>query len=327
MKKTGKVLGSILVIIGIFFATTYYIDYPSYSYEKTALPDNFKDFYNEKLEISKSKGARVDNEERLVRYSPGKTPIAILYIHGFGASRAEGEYVTDRVAKEFKANTYYVRLPGHGTNMKDHRDTGFAEYLKTAEDSFLMMEHLGEKVVVMGTSMGGLLTTYLASKYPEKIAGIILASPYYEYKDKSGNLYNFIWGKSFVNTVVGDIRGNVKDPDDPSFQYWYRDQYYAALQNLNDLKRVIGTNEIFEKVTVPVLMFYYYKSEEEQDASADVAKMLEVFEQFGKSSKPNPLNKKVQVEDGAHVLMSEFVHSDKELIIKESIDFINKIAK
>lgn len=325
MKKTGKIVGSIFIIIGVFFATTYYIDYPSYSYEKTSLPDNFEKFYKEKLEISKSKGARPGNEERLVRYSQGKTPIAILYIHGFGASRAEGEYVTDRVAKEFKANTYYVRLPGHGTNMDDHRDTGFAEYLKTAEDSFLMMEQLGEKTVIMGTSMGGLLTTYLASKYPEKISAIILASPYYDFKDKSGNLYNFIWGRSFVDAVIGDIRRNTKDPDDPSFDYWYRDQYYAAIQNLNDLKRVIGTNEVFEKVTVPVLMFYYYKSEEDQDTSADVSRMLEVFEIFGKASKPHPLNKKVQVSDGAHVLLSEYVASDKELIIREAIDFINKI--
>lgn len=323
--KAGKITGSIVAIIGIFFATTYYIDYPSYSYEKTALPDTFEEFHRNQLEISQEKGARPNNEEKLIRFSKEKTPLAILYIHGFGASRGEGEYVTDRLAKEFQANTYYVRLPGHGTNKEDHRDTKFNEYLKTAEDSFLMMDKLGDKVVVMGTSMGGLLTTYLASKYPDKIAGIILASPYYDYKDKTGNIYNFAWGNSFVNATMGEVRKNPKDPKDPSFQYWYYEQYFEAVQNLNDLKRVISNNEVFDKVSVPVLMFYYYKSEEEQDTSADVSKMLEVFDRFGSASQPNPMNKKVRVEDGAHVLMSEWVDSDKELILKESKEFIRKL--
>ncbi len=325
MKKLGKILGGSALVVGIFLATTYYIDYPSYSYEKTTLPESFEEFYENQLRISKEKNVRPDNEERLVRYSSGKTPLAILYIHGFGASRGEGEYVTDIIAKEFKANTYYLRLPGHGTNKEDHRDTKFKEYLKVAEDSFLMMDRLGERIVVIGTSMGGLITTYLASKYPEKIAGIVLVSPFYNFKDKTGNIYNFIWGKELVKSLLGEIRKSTREPDHPSFKYWYYDQYYDAVQNLNDLKRVIATSEVFENVTVPVLMFYYYKSPEEQDPSADVARMLEVFEQFGKSSSPSPLNRKVQVQNGAHVLFSKYVDSDKELLIRETIDFIKKL--
>lgn len=325
MKKAAKIIGSVAVVLGIFFATSYYIDYPSYTYEKSNLPNTFEEYYQTMLKISKEKNVRPNNEERLVRYSNGKTPIAILYIHGFGASRGEGEYVTDIVAKEFKANTYYLRLPGHGTNKEDHRDTKFNEYLKVAEDALLMMDKLGEKIVVIGTSMGGLITTYLASKYPDRITGIVLVSPFYGFKDKTGNIYNFAWGKELVDLMIGEIRKSNRPPDDPSFQYWYYEQYYAAIQNLNDLKRAVGTTEVYEKVTVPVLMFYYYKSEEEQDPSADVSKMLEVFDTFGKASSPHPLNKKVQVVNGAHVLFSEYVPSDKELLIKETTDFIKKI--
>lgn len=326
MKKAGKITSGITAAFIIFFATTYYIDYPSYSYEQTALPTTFDEFYKEKLAESKEKGSRPGNEERLVRYSSGKTPIAILYIHGFGASRAEGEEVTDRIAAKYKANTYYLRLPGHGTNVEDHRDTTFQGYIKTAEDSLLMMDQLGDKVVIIGTSMGGLLTTYLASKYPDKIAGIILASPYYDFKDKSGNLYNFVWGKQFVSLALGDVRkSKSNNAHDPSDDFWYRNQYYAAIQNLTDVKRVLANKETYEKVTVPVLMLYYYKSETEQDQSADVSKMLEAYDQFGLATSPNPLNRKVQITEGAHVLLSKYVHSDKELIVKEIEDFINKI--
>jgi len=326
MKKFGKILGSILGVLVITLGTTYYIDYPSYSYEQTSLPTSFEDFYKTKLSESKAKGALINNEERLVRYSKGKTPVAILYIHGFGASRAEGEYVIDRVAAKFKANTYYLRLPGHGTNIEDQRDTHFENYLKTAEDTLLMMDKLGDKVIVVGTSMGGLLTSYLASKYPDKITAIILASPFYEFNDKSGNIYAFNWGKHLVDAAYGDLRKNKnQDLNDPAFKYWYRNQYYSSVQNISDLKRTIANSDVYEKVSVPVLLFYYYKSAEDQDTSADVAKMLEVYEQFGKASQPNPLNKKIQITEGAHVLLSEFVKSDKDTIIKETEEFITKV--
>ncbi len=326
MKKFGKVLGSILGVFVVVLGTTYYIDFPSYSYEQTSLPSSFDTYYKDKLQESKNKNARPANEEKLIRYSKDKTPIAILYIHGFGASRAEGEYVVDRIAEKLKANTYYLRLPGHGTNIEDQRDTGFENYLKTSEDTLLMMDRLGDKVIVIGTSMGGLITTYLASKYPEKITAIVLASPYYDFKDKTGNIYAFNWGKYVVDKAFGEMRKNKnQDPDDPSFKYWYRNQYYSAVQNLSNLKRVVANSDIYEKVTVPVLMFYYYKSETDQDSSADVSKMLEAFDEFGKSSQPNPLNKKVNVSEGAHVLLSEFVKTDKELILKETEDFIKKV--
>jgi pimeloyl-ACP methyl ester carboxylesterase len=326
MKKFTKISSGVIGGLLLFFITTYYVDYPSYSYEQSSLPTSFDEFYQKQLKESQAKGARPGNEERLVRYSTGKTKFAILYIHGFGASRAEGEYITDRIAKTYKANTYYLRLPGHGTNPEDHRDTPFSEYLKTAEDALQMMDQLGEKTVVFGTSMGGLITTYLASKYPEKITAIVLASPFYDFTDKSGNIYNFIWGKNFVQAAFGEIRGNTSRPEnDPSFAYWYKDQYYAAIQNLSDLKRAIGTQEVYEKVTLPVLMLYYYKSQEEQDKSADVSKMLAVYDEFGGSSGPNPLSRKVQIENGNHVLLSEYVESDKVTIEAEIKKFLDTI--
>src|SRR5690606_3621994 len=80
---------------------------------------SFDAYLQHRLEVGAEKGARPGNEERLIRYGD-KTPIAFLYIHGFGASRAEGEMVMDEIAARYKANTFYLRLPGHGTDMDDH---------------------------------------------------------------------------------------------------------------------------------------------------------------------------------------------------------------
>ena len=43
-----------------------------------------------------------------------KTPLAIIYVHGFSATKWESRPVSDNVARAFGANLYYMRLTGHG---------------------------------------------------------------------------------------------------------------------------------------------------------------------------------------------------------------------
>ncbi len=327
MRILGKWLSALVLVGTSFFTTTYLLDEPEYNSSSPAPISSFKSFYEEKLALSASLKARPENEERYVEFKEGKTPIAFLYIHGFGASRKEGEDVMDRLATTFQANTYYLRLPGHGTNVEDHLRTPFQEYLKAAEEALFASQLIGDKVILVGTSMGGLISTYLASKHPELVSGVILASPFYDFADPSSNLYHFTWGATFVDLVMGKIRkSKEQDPNDESYKFWYRDQYYASIKNLMNIKRYFLAEDRFSKVEDPVLMFYYYKSEEEQDRSASVPAMLSGFEKLKKAEKPSPLLKAVQVENGAHVLMSKYSPSDKELILKESIEFTEKVT-
>ncbi len=151
----------------------------------------FDEFYKYKLAKSRELNVRPGNEEKLIRKSPGKTPIAILYIHGFGASRAEGEEVVDKIADTFSANTYYLRHPGHGTTPEDHRDRVYYDYLEEGRVALKMTRLLGDKVIVIGSSMGGLVATHLAAQYPEDVSGLVLASPFYDFEDKTSRILNF----------------------------------------------------------------------------------------------------------------------------------------
>ncbi|MBM9502417.1 alpha/beta hydrolase [Leptospira sp. 201903071] len=324
-----KILKWALGILGafaLFLVVTFYAEIPKYEYKPTPLHSDFDTYYKENLQISLSKKTRPGNEEKLVRYSPGKTEVAILYIHGFGASRAEGEQVTDQLAKDLKANLYYVRLPGHGTNLEDHRDTSFDQIIQDAETAFLETEKLGKKTILIGTSMGGLISTYLAAKYPEKVHVLILASPFYDFTNPFGGLYQFSWGKEFAHLVLGKIRKSTEEQKkDPSSAFWYRDQYLAAVQNVSDMREFVLNTEPFSKITSPVLMFYYFKNDQEQDKSASVKSMLKAFDRIQKNGKANPLNKAVRLEVGDHVLFSKYTVSDKDTILKETKDFIGKV--
>ncbi len=323
MKIFGKWLLALLLVLTSFLVSTYKWQIPDYTYNQTETFGNFDEYYNKELEISKKENTRPDNEEKLIRYNEAKTPIAILYIHGFGASRMEGEDVVNQVAETFQSNLYYVRLPGHGTNVEDHKNTPFTRYLEDAETALLMSTQLGEKVVLIGTSMGGLISTYLAAKHPDKIAAVILASPFYEFPDPTANVFKFSWGKSFIHMVMGEIRkSNEQDSKNESYNYWYKDQYYDAIQNIMDLKRFVEKENSLSKIEDPVLLFYFYKSESMQDRSASVKAMLTAFDKIQQAPNHHSLNKAVKVENGDHVLLSRFAKVDKPLLFKEMVQFI-----
>jgi len=321
MNNKVKVFGVLLLtffIYGIVYSMR-----PSYSYKNSKLPDKFNEFYENKLMISKKKKARLKNEELLVRYSKKKTDYAILYIHGFKASRKEGQHVTDRIGKKLNANTYYMRLPGHGTNIEEHRDAKFEEYIDDATDALFMMKKLGKKTIIVGTSTGGLIGTYLAAQYPKRVDGLILASPFYDFTSSMGRAmkhYPLLWLYSKVNPT----RTTPSEKKEASL-YWYDTMYIMSGRPLVQLLKFIALDDVYEKVAVPTLMFYYYKDENHQDKTASVKVMLSAFSKFGKASKPHSLNKKVPIKNGRHVLMCHLYETEWNKLEKESVEFIRKI--
>lgn len=305
---------------------------PSYTYEARELPATFDQYYQRQLERSKAAGVRPNNEERLVRYAP-RTEIAVLFIHGFGASRAEGEAVIEPISAEFRANTYYLRLPGHGTDAEKHAAVKFPDYLDLAEEAFAMTKKLGERVVIVGASTGALLATHLAARYPEQIAGVVLGSPFYEFNNPAAVLFRIPGGLGLVHALYGEDRDVSwgADPEkrkiDGYDDYWLTQQKYAALVPLDRLRRYIVGEETFQAVTCPVLLMYYYKDEEHQDAVVSVPAMRAAFDQFGRAGRPHPLNRQVAVANSNHIMMSAYVRSDKETVVREIRDFLTQISK
>lgn len=326
----GKKWPGALAIVALIIAgacIAHRCDIPTYSYHPVPLPATFDAYYSRKLAISKKLHARPQNEERLVRYAKGKTPIAILYIHGYGASRAEGEAGVDAIAKEFRANTYYLRLPGHGTNKEEHRDTAMAQLLDEAITALFMMQQLGDRVIVVGTSMGGALATWLAAEYPDRVAGVVLCSPFYNFASTAARMAQwrpFFKGYTLINPIRNNLPADMPKEDNWT-RYWYPVQYFAALRQVIDLSRLVDRKEVIAKVSVPVLLLYYYENEEKQDGSASVADMRRVFRQFGTATKPNPLNREVALKDSSHVLLSKWEKSDMKTAVREITKFIQKV--
>ncbi len=328
----GKKRYVVLALFATVALVWFWLSLPkSYTYEETKLPATFEAYYQQQLANSKSLNVRPGNEERWVKYSDAKTPLAFIYIHGFTASRAEGEEVVDWLADKYAANTYYLRLPGHGTNQFNHAETDFREYLDAATDALRMMQTQGEKVVVIGNSMGGLVATYLAANYPDLVDGLILASPFYDYTDPVAQALKVPGVLPLIITAEGPQR---KFSRNERFQklraegyenYWYAEQQYAALQSLEDLRNYAARSKYFKQVQAPTLLLAYYKDEQNQDGAASVAAMEQAFAQFASTTGGNPLNKLVKLPESDHVMLSRYIKVDKEPVKAELDSFVSQL--
>ncbi len=327
-KKTAVILGAVIAAAAMY-AGIYALTFPSYTYVPKKLPEHFEDYYRQKLEESARAGVRPGNEEKLLRVSPGKTPVAILYIHGFTASRAEGEAVMDAVARRAGANIYYLRLTGHGIDKEALARCTYRDFLDSATDAMFMMPMLGKRVVIAGTSMGGTIATWLAANYPDTVNGIILCSPFFESADPTGRLFEFPGGLQFVEMLMGKVRVSKGGPEyyEGWQNYWYVERYYTSYKTLFDLKKLVVGDSTYRRVNDPVLLVYYYRDKQNQDANASVPSMLHAFNIFGTQGKPNPLSRAVVITDGEHVLMSRWVKSDKKRIEEACVNFVKSVSE
>lgn len=292
--------------------------------------ERFDDYANAQAKRSLELGVRPGNEEKFVRRSEEATPIALLYIHGFGASRAEGEDVVDPLSAEFGANVYYARLPGHGIDKEAHVKAQPEEYFALAEDVFHRARPLGKKFVLVGSSAGGLLSIWLASRHPEDVAGVIVANPFFAFADPTAFLISRRVGMSIIETVYGPERdaGWKTDPEHRKQEgyedHWVTKQYFRALHTIDDLRRVIVTPNVVRNVKAPILMFYYYADETHQDTAASVPAMLDFFAMTNGGT-AHPLSRKVAIADGNHILFSSYVRTDKAKVRMDARIFLRSI--
>ena len=108
-----------------------------------------------------------------------KTPLAIVYIHGFSASPAEIRPVPDEVARALGANLFFTRLAGHGRDGAAMAGASAEDWLFDMAEAMAVGRRLGERVIVMGTSTGGTLAALAATdpQLNEGLAGTVLISP------------------------------------------------------------------------------------------------------------------------------------------------------
>jgi alpha-beta hydrolase superfamily lysophospholipase len=209
-----------------------------------------------------------------------KTPLALVYLHGFSASRRDIAPVIETLAGRLGANAFSTRLTAHGRTTP----AGFAsataqDWLDDAREALAIGRRIGERVVLIGISTGALLATMAAleDNSPD-IAALVLLSPNFGIKDWRGKFISGPLGGLLARIVIG--KDYSFQPDSPGHaEFWttrYPSQAIVALMDLVNHARAIH----IDTLKVPTLIIYTDK-----DTVVDVNVIKRRFDEIRGSAK------------------------------------------
>ncbi len=105
----------------------------------------------------------------------GTNECGALVLHGFtGSTQSMRPLASALAAAGFSVEM--PRLPGHGTTVEDMMTTGWNEWATCALDAYDELATRFQRVVVVGLSMGGTLTAWVAAHRPS-VVGVALINP------------------------------------------------------------------------------------------------------------------------------------------------------
>lgn len=271
-------------------------------------------------------GLRPDNQARIVWADPARpsrTACAVVYLHGFSASQGEGAPTHQQLAHAFGCNLYLSRLPGHGLASPDALRGLTTDQLLQASMQALAIGHaLGNKVIVIGTSMGGALALDLAALQPKAVDALVLWSPLVRERNNALQPMTWPWGSTWLRYARN--HGSEILHGDSNSVYWASDTHLDGYRSLTDLTRGQMVPSTFARITAPVFMGYYYRDEQHQDPTVSVAAMLTMFDELG--TPPTLKRKQDFVDADAHVIASPLRSHASGDVFAASRDFLQNVV-
>jgi esterase/lipase len=327
VKITLIVLSSLLALAIVVYLLGPKPQHPLYSTNLPQIPavNNLEDYVKN---IESRHKIKPNNEAEIIWADSAfkqQTEYAVVYLHGYSASKEEGNPIHINLAKKIKANLYLSRLADHGVDTVSAMEYATADRLwESAKQALEIGKRLGKKVILVGTSTGGTLALKLAATYPD-IYSVILISPNVAINDKLAFLANNPWGLEMSRLVIGGKEKIVEGKSEEYKKYWYTKYRLESVVQLEELVETSMTEETFNKIKQPLLLLYYYKNEQEQDPVVKVDAMLKMYDELGT---PANLKSKVAIPNGgSHVLGSHITSKDIEGVQKAIYNFITNTLK
>ncbi|MEK7292432.1 MAG: alpha/beta fold hydrolase [Actinomycetota bacterium] len=236
----------------------------------------------------------------------GRGSSGVLLIHGFTGSPSSMRGVAQACALA----GFHVELPqlsGHGTSVADLVPARWSDWSADAETAYQTLRQRCSKVVVIGLSMGGALTLWLAAHHPE-IAGIVCINPVAQ--PLPDEMMSGL--ESLVRDGVESIPAIGSDIADPSAkEISYDATPVRALHSLF----ADGVNNfvnLYPSVTVPMLLLNSVNDHVVDPKQSDYL----VANYGGKIER-------VMLERSFHVATQDF---DKSIIFEKSIFFAREVT-
>lgn len=243
---------------------------------------------------------------------PQYNKIGVLLLHGFTSSLKAVDGFLPHLQK---LNIPYKMpaLRGHGTRFQDLTGVTYEDWYEDAERALLELSKTVDKVIVVGLSMGGLVTLRLAMNHPDKIAGIVTVAAALKFADPLAGFSKIL--AKFVPYWPGPKTFNDKKLAKNSSNYkWFPTKAFVSLYDFakiveKDLPKVKvpiliihskqdhvispnATDIIYEKISSPYREIkWFYKSGHEMMQDMEAEEVFETMDEFIVKFQKNTLSK------------------------------------
>ncbi len=232
----------------------------------------------------------------------GNNKRGVLLIHGFTGTPAEMRLLGDYLHQE-GYTVLGVRLPGHGTTPEELNEMQWPQWYVAAQNACQRLLNQCEEVMVVGLSMGGLLTMKLAAEMPISKAAI-LAAPIFV-TDKRAKFVPIL--KHFIKTVP---KGKRAYDVDEKYKITYSRMPLKALASMFDLLKLCK-QIILPQIHIPCLVIQSTAERTVQSRSAQY-----IYDHLGSKQK-----KLVWYKHSGHILTLD---CEREAIFKQISKFFAK---
>ncbi|MCB0111503.1 MAG: alpha/beta fold hydrolase [Caldilineaceae bacterium] len=208
------------------------------------------------------------------------TAVAIVSIHGFSATRHETAPLSDRVAEQLGGNLYYARLTGHGRSDDAMGEATVNAWLNDTMEAVTIGEALGDDVVLIASSTGASLLTWLAAndKLDDDVAALVFLSPNFGPANTMAELLLWPWGLEIAQLVEGRYRSWEPLNEQHGYYWTHRYPVGALLPMMGAVK--LAREADLSKVHQPLLIL-----NSAEDIVVSPEKTAYYFEQFGSTTK------------------------------------------
>lgn len=204
-----------------------------------------------------------------------RKPWAVVYLHGFAASRLETAPLCDRVAQALGAHLFCTRLTGHGRTSDAMAQASEQDWMDDAQEALHIGRTLGERVLLISCSSGATLASRLATQ-PDahRIAAHIFISPNFGPKNKWAELLHTRWGQWLALVVEGKYR-SWTPADAREANAWTTRYPLRAVFTLMALVKRVRESDLSVFQT-PLLVLY-----SERDQTVDPVEIRATFARIG----------------------------------------------
>ena len=185
-----------------------------------------------------------------------KTPLSLVYLHGFSASRKDIAPVVESLAGTLGANAFLTRLAAHGlATPAEFATVTPQDWLNDAREALALGRRIGDRVVLIGTSTGALLATMAAleDNSPD-IAALVLLSPNFAIRDWRAKFISGPLGRALARLLIGKEYSFHPDSSGHA-EFWtthYPSQAIVALMDLLNHARSVHLGTL----KMPILIIY-----------------------------------------------------------------------